>query len=166
MPAPRKSHPAQTCYNGAMKNASEILRHLFHPSQKEKLVRHRCYRRFLASLPPKWQQAVAFVYIKDATLFLALRHPGYKMEFEYNSNRDLMKSLLTLFAKTHPECKLPEVRRIVAFASKFHTPLPKRTDTIPYYTEKAKGTFRIQTDDAILRDKFESVKERIRCLKP
>jgi hypothetical protein len=142
-----------------MKRMSEILAHLFHPSAETKIERHRCYRKFLDSLPSKWENAVAFIYIRESTLFVAMRHPGYKMELHYN--RDLLKSLLTNFARTHPNCRIPSIENVVVFNSKFQVPYRHTEATVPRYAERAKGDFAIPVKDAELFQRFQSIRGRI-----
>jgi hypothetical protein len=155
-----RRHTSYACYNHTMKRASEILSHLFHPSNQVNIERHRCYRLFLASLPSKWQQAIAFVFIREKTLFVALRHPGYKMELHYN--RDLLKSLLTTFARLHPVCRIPEVKNVTVFSSKFYASPAQTDSTVPHYDERAEGNFNIAIDDPELAARFTSIKEHIR----
>jgi len=114
----------------------------------------------MATLPPRFKQAIAFIYIKDNTLFLALSHPGYKMELNYN--KDLFKSLLETVQKYAPECTKYQADSVVVFNSKFHTPKNEdRADTIPYYNELSSGEFWMEFDDDKLREKFEKSRELI-----
>ena len=108
---------------------------------------------------------IAFIYIKKQTLYIAIRHPGFKMELHYN--RDLIKTLLTTYAEQHPECAFEPVANVSIFASKYYLTEPKEDrSSIPRYAERAAGDFGIQTDDASLRERFERIKEHIRCSKP
>ncbi len=107
----------------------------------------------MALLPPRFQKAVAFVYIKNRTLFVALSHPGFKMELNYN--KELFKELLGTLAEYTPECKDMTVDSVVFFDSKYH--MPKETiaqDTIPHYSELSSGEFEIKLEDEALREKF------------
>ena len=67
----------------------------------------------------KWQKAVAFIYIKNDTLFVAVTHPGFKMELNYN--RDLLKSILTQMASLDTECKMMKADKVVVFHSKYRS---------------------------------------------
>lgn len=146
-----------------MKKAYTILSHLSSLPQFKILKRQECYRKYIKLLSPKWQKAVAFVYIKDETLFIAVTHPGFKMELNYN--RDLLKSLLTQLNTYDSACKMMTASKVVIFHSKYH-PLPKQTDTastVPYYIESSSSEFEIQNQDEELKRKFEQIKEHIRC---
>ncbi|MEA3418594.1 MAG: hypothetical protein U9Q90_04265 [Campylobacterota bacterium] len=160
MSASSQDDTAKRCYNHSMKNARSILSHLTHQPQFRSLRKQSCYRKFIHLLPPKFQQAIAFVYIDKATLFIALSHPGYKMELNYN--RDLLKSVLTMMGEHDPECSEMKAEKVVIFNSKYHSSVPKEhPSTDPKYTELAKADFTVQTDDVTLREKFEIIKKRI-----
>ena len=73
-----------------MEKVSTILSHLSNIPQFRSLKQQYCYRKFINLLSAKYQKAIAFVYIKDETLFVAVTHPGFKMELNYN--RDLLKA--------------------------------------------------------------------------
>jgi len=145
-----------------MKNASMILSHLSSQPQFKSLKRQECYQKFIALLSPKWQKAVAFVYIKDETLFIAVTHPGFKMELNYN--RDLLKTLLTQL-NTHVEaCKMMKAEKVVVFHSKYHAmPQEKASEeTVPHYHERAQGDFDTPEDEE-LKEKFEHIKAIVTC---
>ena len=139
-----------------------ILSHLSSQPQFRSLKRQECYQKYIKLLSPKWQKAVAFVYIKDETLFIAVTHPGFKMELNYN--RDLLKSLLTQLTTHNDACKMMQAEKVVVFHSKYH-PMPQEKasdETIPHYEERAQGNFETPNDEA-LKEKFERIKEIIAC---
>ena len=143
-----------------MENASSILSHLVHQPQFKSLRKQTCYRKFIQLLPLKFQQAIAFVYLDKATLFVALSHPGYKMELNYN--RDLLKSVLTMLGDYDETCRHMSAENIVIFNSKYHLPAQEEPlSTDPRYHESAQADFLIQSDDQAIREKFESIKKRI-----
>lgn len=143
-----------------MENVSSILSHLTHQPQFKSLRKQTCYRKFIQLLPLKFQQAIAFVYLDKATLFVALSHPGYKMELNYN--RDLLKSVLTMLGEHDKMCRQMSAESIVIFNSKYHTPAQEELPpTDPKYHELAQADFLIQSDDQAIREKFESIKKRI-----
>ena len=148
-----------------MKKAHTILSHLSSLPQFKVLKRQECYQKYIKLLSPKWQKAVAFIYIKDETLFIAVTHPGFKMELNYN--RDLLKSLLTQLNTYDSACEMMSASKVVIFHSKYH-PIEKKSEdisTVPHYTELASSDFEIQSKDADLKAKFEQIKERILCNK-
>ncbi len=143
-----------------MENVRSILSHLAYQPQFRSLQKHKCYRKFIHLLPQKFQQAIAFVYIDKAILFVALSHPGYKMELNYN--RDLLKSVLTMLIKHDKECSRLNADSVVIFNSKYHISTQKELPmTDPKYDELAQANFIIQTDDSKLKEKFESIKKHI-----
>jgi len=148
-----------------MKKAHTILSHLSSLPQFKVLKRQECYQKYIKLLSPKWQKAVAFVYIKDETLFIAVTHPGFKMELNYN--RDLLKSLLTQLYTYDNNCKMMSASKVVVFHSKYH-PIQKKSEdleTAPYYNELASSDFEIHTKDEELKSKFEQIKKSIMCNK-
>lgn len=149
-----------------MKKASTILSHLSSQPQFRFLKQQYCYKKYLSLLTPKYQKAIAFIYIKEETLFIAVKHPGFKMELNYN--RDLLKSVLTQLSEYDEACQNLIVEKVVIFHTKYH-PLPpstQDTSTIPYYAELASEDFLIKTDDPELKDKFMQIKEIVACNQP
>ena len=140
-----------------------ILSHLSSQPQFKSLKRQECYQKYINLLSKKWQKAVAFVYIKDETLFIAVTHPGFKMELNYN--RDLLKSVLTQLTSHDNECEMMKADKVVVFHSKYH-PVVKVVDditTVPYYHEQAHSDFKIETEDEALKEKFEDIQKVIEC---
>ena len=141
-----------------------ILSHLTNQPQFRSLKRHMCYRKFISLLSKKWQKAIAFVYIKNDTLFVALTHPGFKMELHYN--KDLLKSVLTQLASYDPKCHMLQANKVAIFHSRYHTlDKDKTPETIPYYNEHARGDFDIRSDDDDLVAQFKQTQALIQCRK-
>lgn len=138
-----------------------ILSHLSSQPQFKLLKKQECYQKFIALLTPKWQKAIAFIYIRNETLFVAVTHPGFKMELNYN--RDLLKSLLTQLTQNIEACQSLKANDVVIFHSKYH-PLSeeKTSDTIPHYEERAQGDFTLPCEEE-LKNKFERIKKIITC---
>ena len=148
-----------------MKKASTILSHLSSKPQFKFLKPQLCYKKYIALLTPKYQKAIAFIYIKEDTLFIAVTHPGFKMELNYN--KDLLKSILTQLQSYDSECKMMQASKIVVFHSKYH-PMKKEEvslSTVPYYHELASSDFKIQSDDEDIVARFEQIKAQIKCNK-
>jgi len=145
-----------------MKKADSILSHLSSLPQFKVLKRQECYQKYINLLSPKWQKAIAFIYIKDETLFIAVTHPGFKMELNYN--RDLLKSLL-IQLNTHDEsCEMMRAVKVVIFHSKYHAMPEKKHSyiTVPHYLEQAQGTFNTPKDE-LLAESFKRIKALIQC---
>lgn len=144
-----------------MKSSKQILSLLTRQPQFGSLVQHTCYQKFMALLPPRFQQAIAFIYIKNRTLFIALSHPGYKMELNYN--KELFKALLATVRQYAPECQEQLADTVVFFNSRHHThEEPVHQDTIPYYSELSGGNFEATLDDEALKEKFLQTKALIK----
>jgi len=149
-----------------MKNLATILSHISSSPQFKSLKRQTCYQKYIHLLSPKWQKAIAFIYIKEETLFIAVKHPGFKMELNYN--KDLLKSLLTDLNTHDKSCENMLAKKVVIFHSKYH-PMQKEEpekSTVPYYHERAMGTFTLpkQTE---LNEAFSRIRKQIlSCNKP
>ncbi len=146
-----------------MKKAHTILSHISSLPQFKVLKKQECYQKYIKLLSPKWQKAVAFIYIKDDTLFIAVTHPGFKMELNYN--RDLLISLLTQLNNYDNNCKEFKASKVAIFHSKYHPIKDKEEEinTIPYYDELASVNFKIDSKDNQIREKFEQIKKSISC---
>ena len=147
-----------------MKKANMILSHLSSLPQFKVLKRQECYQKYISLLSPKWQKAVAFVYVKDETLFIAVTHPGFKMELNYN--RDLLKSLLIQLNTHDMHCKMLIATKVIIFHSKYYAMPEEKTSylSVPHYQERAEGTFNTP-DDPSLKESFERIKAIITCKK-
>ena len=145
-----------------MKKANMILSHLSSLPQFKVLKQQECYQKYISLLSPKWQKAIAFVYIRDDTLFIAVTHPGFKMELNYN--RDLLKSLLIQLNTYDCACKMMIASKVVIFHSKYYAMPEKKTSyvSVPHYKERAQGEFDIP-DDETLGESFKRIKALIQC---
>jgi len=144
-----------------MKQANVILSHIQSLPQFKLLKRHYCYQKFLSLLNPRFKKAIAFVYVREETLFVALSHPGFKMELNYN--KDLLKSLLTMLGQTDEKCQHIKASKVVLFNSKHLSIIkePSLTSTVPHYKEMALGDFSIESEDEELIKAFNKIKESI-----
>ena len=149
-------------YNLRMKPSSSILATIFHRPEFKKLNRGYCYTKFIALLQPKFQKAIAFVYIKNATLFIALSHPGFKMELGYHIQT--FQTIFQMLIANDKQCGDLVVQKVVIFNSNKISIVQKdetQTQTVPYYSELAKGDFKIETQDTQLLEKFQAIKKSI-----
>jgi len=144
-----------------MKKASMILSHLADQPQFRSLKQHSCYKKYLSLLGAKWQKAIAFVYIQNDTLFVAVTHPGFKMELNYN--KDILKGVLTQLSSLDKACEMLQAEKIVIFHSKYRSILQDEPEasTVPYYNELASPDFSIESEDEEIRAKFEAIRKRI-----
>ena len=148
-----------------MKKAHIILSHLANQPQFRFLKQQGCYKKYISLLGAKYQKAIAFIYIKEETLFIAVTHPGFKMELNYN--KDLLKSVLTQLVKHDDACEMMKANKVVVFHSKYHKIEKEILDesTVPYYNELASTDFDIESKDEDIIKKFEAIKEQIKCNK-
>ncbi len=145
-----------------MKKVSFILSHLTNLPQFKVLKQESCYKKYISLLGIKWQKAIAFIYIKENTLFVAVTHPGFKMELNYN--KDLLKSILTQLSSIDPDCKMMKADKVAIFHSSYRSIVKETPEesTVPYYSELASPEFVIENQDEELKEKFEQIKEQIK----
>lgn len=145
-----------------MKPTSTILSHIHSLPQFKLLKRHYCYQKFIGLLNPRFQKAIAFVYVRDNTLYVALSHPGFKMELNYN--KDILKSILTLLSQQDEKCVNMSVSKVILFNSKHLSIINEKKPqmTIPHYQEKATGDFSIESKDKALIEAFQKIKNSIK----
>ena len=111
-------------------------------------------------LPPHLHKAVLFTYTKNSTLYIALNHPGLKMEFHYKDN--LIKSLLKQIKTIDPLCKdMEDISYIKYFVSNKKKEKNSPTPTLRF-KERAKGEFNILTEDKKLEELFQKIKNKIK----
>ncbi len=139
-----------------------ILSHLSNQPQFRYLKQENCYKKYISLLGEKWKKAVAFIYIKNDTLFVAVTHPGFKMELNYN--RDLLKSVLTHMASLDPECEMMQADKVVVFHSKYRSIIKETPEvtTVPYYNELSSAQFSLNDLDTEIQKKFQETKDIIK----
>jgi len=148
-----------------MKQANTILSHIQSLPEFKLLKSHYCYQKFISLLSPKFQKAIAFVYVRDDTLFVALSHPGFKMELNYN--KDLLKGLLNILSQEDKKCSYLSASKVVLFNSK-HLSIIKEVppfNAVSHYKELALGEFTVQSEDKELGQAFEQIKASILALR-
>jgi len=146
-----------------MKNINVVLNHLITNPLYSKLKHQKCFALIKKSLPEPLQKGILFMYVKNDTLFFALKHPAFKMEFDYKLS--LIKTLLSSLPPLQESCKTYNIKKIKTFVSKFTTQSENRTDTVPRYKESATGLFEIKAQDDNIKEKFEIIKRYItQCL--
>lgn len=141
-----------------MKTSSNIISSISTQPQFRLLARHLCYNKFLALLPPRFRASIAYISIKDSTLYIAITHPGAKMELNYN--KDLFKSILAMLDREDNSCSFPPIVNVTTYIPKYSlNKQEERIDTVPRYDEKATGEFDMPIDDEELTLAFENIKE-------
>ncbi|SFV59123.1 hypothetical protein MNB_SV-13-152 [hydrothermal vent metagenome] len=145
-----------------MKNASLILSHLSSLPQFRLLKPQACYQKYISCLSQKWQKAIAFVYIKNEILYIAITHPGFKQELNYM--KDSLRSVLRDLNKYDLNCKSMIANKVIIFHSKYHAIPEEKSEpkTVPYYQEQAQGVFEMPKDEK-LKDAFQRIQDMIQC---
>ena len=124
-----------------------------------KLRRQECFRLIREALPETLRRGILFIYVKNRTLFFAVKHPAFKMEFDYKLSS--IKNLLTTLPPLQEACAAHDIRDVKAFVSKF-SPTPKPVSpTVPRYKERARGAFPVKSEKETIQEAFEAIKETI-----
>jgi len=142
-----------------MKNASDILNSLQNKPQFSKLSQYKCIQRIQSIFSPPLQKMIKFAYIKNATLFFVLNHPGAKQEFD--NNIQSIKSALKFHNPS--ECEENSIKDIKAFVT--HTPEKPKQEYIiqtQYYKERSSGNFAITIKDEKLKALAQSIQKIIK----
>ena len=105
------------------------------------------------------RRGILFMYVRNGTLFFALRHPAYKMEFDYKL--PMIKSLLSTIPPLKEACQDHEIRQIRTFVSKFAPKPAARASSEPRYKERATGRFQANVRDETLHRLFEEITETV-----
>jgi hypothetical protein len=142
-----------------MKKIDTVLTHLVAQPIYARLRERECFQRIRQALPEPMRRGILFMYVKNRTLFFAVKHPAFKMEFDYKLS--FIKNLLTTLPPLRTACADHRIEHVKAFVSKF-SPKPKPTaDTEPRYRERATGSFDVATKNEPLKESFERIKETI-----
>ncbi|WP_200763606.1 hypothetical protein [Nitrosophilus alvini] len=136
------------------------MSHLFSKNQ-DKLNEQRCFRKLLNLLPKRFKDAVIFGYKKQNTLYIALKHPGMKMEFNYNQT--LINELLNKLKISVEECKNFDVKQIKTFVTNKKLPVREERETkLATYLEKSSGKFENMAKTDTVSEMIEKIRETIR----
>ncbi|SHO80494.1 hypothetical protein MNB_SV-15-1362 [hydrothermal vent metagenome] len=145
-------------------DARAIVSYLTDQPKFKNLKKSYCYQKFLDALSPRLKKAIGFIYIKNRTLFIALSHPGFKMELNYQL--DTFKYNMNMLKKYDNRCGEMGVDKVVIFNSNRVSIIKDNENiesSIPYYNEASTGEFKIIGSNSDLVAKFNSIKEKIRC---
>jgi len=144
-----------------MKQAHTILSHIQSLPQFKLLKSHYCYTKFISLLKPSFQKAIAFVYIKEETLFVALSHPGFKMEINYH--KELLLTIVDILSKQDEKCQQLKASKVLLFNSKQITMIQNKKvyESVPHYHEMALGEFTVESKDKELLKAFDNIKKSI-----
>ncbi|MDE5925636.1 MAG: hypothetical protein K2N75_00010 [Helicobacter sp.] len=144
-----------------MKNVSEVLSHLFSTPCYQKYYEVSQLNQFIRLLPLSIKGGIAFGYIKNDILFLALKHPAFKQEFYHKIS--LLKQLLKTYQKE--KSSLTNVQDIQYFVTynAYHkeVELRQENEVAQCYGELARGNFTNYAKDAEIFEIFENIRQAI-----
>ncbi|MGB2552939.1 hypothetical protein ACPF04_07135 [Campylobacter sp. MOP51] len=146
-----------------MKDAKFIINHIANNPFFYKLKNQSECAKFVKLLSLNHQRIIAFCYVKNSILFFALKHPLGLQEFKRDSNINMLKGLLKIYASANEGSILGQISDIKFFVTKnlrfSATPkIPKKQ----IYIEKSKGKFINLAKNPQIHAKFENIREAIR----
>jgi hypothetical protein len=118
------------------------------------------HKKLLALLPPRYQSMVKFMYNKNNTLFFVLKHPGFKMEFNYKMT--LIKGLLKRLIEEDESCKCIDADELKFFITNKPPQDILEIKTEYIYEERSNGGFTNKASDKKLNLLFEEIREIIK----
>ncbi|WP_456382754.1 hypothetical protein [Hydrogenimonas sp.] len=142
-----------------MKKVETVLTHLLSRPTYAKLGEQECFRLIRKALPDPLRRGILFMYVKNRTLFFAMKHPAFKMEFDYKHS--LIKNLLTSLPPLREACEGYRIETIKAFVSRFAPTAETRDDTEPKYRERAHPTFPLKSEKREIVEAFEGIRKSI-----
>ena len=140
-----------------MKKVDSILAHLTEQPLYAKLRKQSCFSKIVQALPASLQRGVLFMYVKNRILFIAVKHPAFKMEFDYKLSS--IKSLLRSLPPLVEACRDHEIADIRVFVSKYAPDPEPKHPTEPRYTEHAHPDFTVKAQTPEIRNLFEQIRQ-------
>lgn len=151
-----------------MKNAKILIEHIYDNPSYKKLNSVREYAKLIKLLEPSHQKMIQFCYVKNDTLFFALKHPLALQELKRDSNIFSIKGLLKiLILKSNMEGKssvFSNVIHIKFFVTKFtnlKTQIPNSTKIFRKFYSR--GEFVNSCKNQTLYQKFEELREILKA---
>lgn len=133
-----------------MKNISQILNLLKSQKTFSKINVVETFNMFYKIIPKNISSGIEFMYIKNDTLFMVLKHQIYKTECEYN--KATLKKILTQI----PQIAASDIKFFVSNKKQIKSSTQAITDET--YNEKSHGIFTNLAKDENLNDKFEEIR--------
>lgn len=146
-----------------MKSTKDIISHI----RKDPLFASMSDRiEFMRLLPINWRRIIAFIYVREGDLMIALKHPLGLQELKRDSNIKFIKELLSLFVRSYPACEFSAVKEIKFFVadrvmSRRRAQIYKahlRLDGEALSLERAKGEFKNKIQDPQIYRAFEEIR--------
>lgn len=154
-----------------MKQAKFIITHLKSTPNMKNLQKMQSYKKLLLFLPKSLTRGIYFMYNKNDTLFLVLKHQLYLMEYKsiqrsgkYKQN--YIKTKLKELVSLDSTCKCIDAEEVKAFVTnKPQIPLMV-SNSLPIYEEKSKAKFTNNIKNKKIHKLFEDIREIICSKKP
>ena len=142
-----------------MKSSEMIIGHLKSTNTYSKLNQQTAFSALIKMLPQRLSSSILFLYTKNGTLFLALKHPAMLMEFNYNLT--LIKELLKKGSEYYPTlAEIKDVKGFVSYKAKDED--DGISHSIPFYIERSSGDFASHIEDKKIETLINSIKNIIK----
>jgi len=137
-----------------MKKASEIISHILKPFDN-KIAKHRCLRKIISLMPPKYKKFIISLYHKGEILYISVSHPAIRQELFYKKE-EIFSIIKTMH--NYGICKEIKVSKIVTNYK--YSPLPKPPKEIKFYLKNAKD-FENRAKTPEIKKLFDEIKEML-----
>ncbi len=135
-----------------MKKSNEIIAHLLEPF-KDKIKIHRCLKKIISLMPPKYKKFITSIQYKGNLLYLKVSHPAIKQELMLK--REEIFSIIKIM-HNHNICK--EINPQKLFIDYKYIPPQKPPKEIKFYIKTA-NNFENKAKNKEIRKIFEEIKE-------
>jgi len=135
-----------------MKKASEIISHIFKPFN-DKLNKHRCLRKIISLMPPKYKKFILSLYHKGEILYINVSHPAIKQELFYKR-----EEILSIIKTMHKYGICNEIKVSKIITNHKYTPPPKPPKEIKFYLKSA-NDFENRAKNPEIKKLFDEIKE-------
>ena len=135
-----------------MKKAEEIISHILKPFN-EKLAKHRCLKKIISLMPPKYKKFILSINHKGEVLYIKVSHPAIRQELFYKRN-EIFTIIKTMH--NHGICKEIKISKIITDYR--YNPPPKPPKEIKFYLKEAKS-FENKAKTPEIKKIFEEIKK-------
>ncbi|CAA6808045.1 MAG: Unknown protein [uncultured Campylobacterales bacterium] len=146
-----------------MKNTKRLLHELSYKKEFNKLNTYYVINKVKELLPSHLSSSIAFMYVKDNTLFFAMDHQAKRVELEYK--KQMILGWLKQIAKQKPKYEFVlKVKNIKAFVI-YKTMQKQKPKISLIYEERSSGDFPIKTNNDKISKILDNIKKLIQKLK-
>ncbi|MBR8462446.1 hypothetical protein KDE13_04260 [Campylobacter sp. faydin G-140] len=142
-----------------MKDAKTIIEHIYdYPLLSKNLRRANECHELVSLFPKAHQNLIAFCYVRENTLFFALKHPLGLSELKRDSSIFMIKGLLKTIISSRKDSIFTHIKEIKFFVTKL-LKFKEQEHYRTIYRPKSKGEFINLCKDSEFYTKFEELRE-------